>query len=210
MSYQYTNGLLSPTKLTLAISGLLLMTHGGFAQARLLDFDSASLSNNEGTALLDSKQETLGFTEQGFQFSNNMNIFHESALDDTFLGSNSVAFNDHWGNVEITQTGGGSFSFEGVSIKNWLDTSEGSFSVIAYNGTTELGRVSQTITADWMNFSNSFIGINMNRLVITATNSDSANFMIDNLNVSPVPEAESWAMMLLGLPLMSWVARRKI
>lgn len=30
-----------------------------------------------------------------------------------------------------------------------------------------------------------------------------------DVNVSPVPEPEEWAMMMLGFPLMGWVARRK-
>ena len=30
-----------------------------------------------------------------------------------------------------------------------------------------------------------------------------------NVDVSPVPEPEEWAMMMLGFPLMGWVARRK-
>lgn len=29
------------------------------------------------------------------------------------------------------------------------------------------------------------------------------------LNLSPVPEPEQWAMLMLGLPLISWVSRRK-
>ncbi len=38
---------------------------------------------------------------------------------------------------------------------------------------------------------------------------ESTQFVIDNISVSPVPEAEEWAMMLLGLPMIGWVARRK-
>ncbi|WP_347986993.1 FxDxF family PEP-CTERM protein [Methylomonas sp. AM2-LC] len=35
------------------------------------------------------------------------------------------------------------------------------------------------------------------------------NYLTGPISVSAVPEAEEWAMMLLGLPLMGWVARRR-
>jgi hypothetical protein len=39
--------------------------------------------------------------------------------------------------------------------------------------------------------------------------SDSYGSSLDNISVSPVPEPEEWAMMLLGLGLMGFVSKRK-
>jgi hypothetical protein len=46
----------------------------------------------------------------------------------------------------------------------------------------------------------------MRNLVLT---DNPTNVAVGTLTVSPVPEAEEWAMMLLGLPLMGWVARHR-
>jgi carbonic anhydrase len=41
------------------------------------------------------------------------------------------------------------------------------------------------------------------------TPNDKTYFSLSGSITSPVPEQEEWAMLLLGLPLVGWVVRRK-
>lgn len=45
---------------------------------------------------------------------------------------------------------------------------------------------------------------------ISLTGNTGSNYIgLDNVSVNAVPEPEEWAMMLLGLPLIGWIVRRK-
>lgn len=55
------------------------------------------------------------------------------------------------------------------------------------------------------NYSPSVLLDNGERLIMTSSVANLGTFQA----ISAVPEPEQWAMMLLGLPLMGWIARRK-
>jgi hypothetical protein len=63
----------------------------------------------------------------------------------------------------------------------------------------------------WHTFSQDFTATSSQTLLkFTAIGTnDSLGSSLDNISVSPVPEPEEWAMMMLGLGLMGFVSKRK-
>ena len=59
-----------------------------------------------------------------------------------------------------------------------------------------------SLGADWINLASA-------RIVNTDPNSNQGLFSVDNINIIPVPEPETYAMLLAGLGLMGAVARRR-
>jgi hypothetical protein len=202
-------------KILISIFITFLVMSFSTAQASVIDFDNATLDQSTGS-YLDSNLDTLGFDYQGFQFSNNMNIFSAETLGEAAVSGNAVAYNDKWGESVITRNDGSSFSFSSLSIKyiqnSAVDTPT-SFTISAYKNGSVFDTLIVSDMTNWTNVSVNFADID--KLVIN-TNNNEGNFMLDNINVTAnttdsnnIPEPESLALMLLGLPLIGWISRRR-
>lgn len=185
------------------------------ASASVIDFDNVAIDSSTGS-YLDSTLDILGFEENGFKFSSNMNIFDAHWFDSNDTNTTSVAYNDKWGEAIIKRTNGEAFSFSGLSLKYIQDSATPdaptSMNVFLYKNNALIDTLNVTNMTDWSNVSGNFTDIDM---LVIDTDNHQGNFIIDNLDVTAnsisnnVPEPESLTLALLGFPLISWTARRK-
>ena len=78
--------------------------------------------------------------------------------------------------------------------------------LIAFNGLTQIGNVTSTVTTG--QYTLSFAAASITSVIITP-GSFSDWVGVDNINYQPVPEASTYAMMVLGLGLLAF-KRRKV
>jgi hypothetical protein len=100
---------------------------------------------------------------------------------------------------------GGTFDFNGF----WARAGGGAFTAIAHGfvGSTETFTQSFTVSDVYQQFTFNFLGIDTLTITDQAT-----NLLVDDILVNavgPVPEPETYAMMLAGLGLLGVVARRR-
>ncbi|MGB4499223.1 MAG: PEP-CTERM sorting domain-containing protein [Methylococcaceae bacterium] len=191
----------------------------GFAQAGILKFDDATTNG------------TTGFTLGEFKFGDGANVVDASTLDANAFSGSNVAFNENGGSIVITRADDGLFSFGDFSIGSFGNSIDGylvdSFSVTVLDNnnvshTSEKKEFSSQNS--WMTLSSSdfiFSSIvdfgNIYTLEISGFDpgGESNYFMLDDIDLTAndatndVPEPEALALMLLGLPMMGWVARRR-
>lgn len=173
------------------------------AQATLIDFESTGTRGNVNA---------LDYAIDGFVFNNtldNIDISASSSWQGTgpaYSGS-FAALNNYGGTGEITKAGGGTFSFESLWLKSWYN-SESTGTISGWLNGVQVGSVSSVRNANWTQLTGNFA--NIDSLKINFGNF----FLLDNIslnsaNVSPVPEPETYAMLLVGLGLMGGIARRR-
>jgi hypothetical protein len=173
------------------------------AQATLIDFESTGTPGNVNG---------LNYAIDGFVFN--------STMDNIDIGSGSpwggtgpahsgsfAGLNNYGGAGEITKAGGGTFSFENLWLRSWYNsTSSGTIS--GWLNGAQVGSVSGVRNTSWTQFTGNFASIDTLRI-------DFGNyFLLDDIslnsaNISPVPEPETYAMLLAGLGLMGGIARRR-
>lgn len=116
-----------------------------------------------------------------------------------------AALNNYYGIGEITKAGGGTFSFESLWLKSWYNQQISGTITGLFQG-AEVGSISGVFNG-WTLFSGNFTGIDTLRI------STSSVFLVDDISldsvVSPVPEPETYALLLAGLGLMGVAARRR-
>ncbi|WP_179958117.1 PEP-CTERM sorting domain-containing protein [Chitinimonas arctica] len=150
-----------------------------------------------------------GFVTNGLRFSNNLAVVDVSATSDwasygpAYSGNYSVV-NDYFGDFVITKEHGGTFNFGGTAVKSWdsVPPALAAGTLKAYAGGALLGSISFVNSNQWQFLNANFIGAD--KVVISA-----GTALIDNFTINPVPEPETYAMLLAGLGLMGAVARRR-
>lgn len=117
-----------------------------------------------------------------------------------------AALNNHGGAGEVALSGGGTFSFENLWLRSWYGSASAATVTGLLNG-VQVGSVSGSIGSGWTNFTGNFSQIDTLRI---GTN---GYFLVDDITLNspaaPVPEPETYAMMLAGLGMVGFLARRR-
>lgn len=192
-----------------AIAALALGTLTSIgAQAAIIDFDAHP--TDFGTPIYDS----------GFRFdfgAAGWGVFGPGSgacCDVNYNGTTAMFANgDNGGTAQIVMTvdGGGTFSVSSLDAAvYWIGAPAGSIELIgAINGG---GTVSTTLATGgaWMHHALSGFD-NLDSLTFRDTTSgaflQAPGFGIDNINTAPVPEPESYALMIAGLAALGLVRR---
>ena len=173
------------------------------AQATLIDFES---TGTPGT------YNALNYAIDGFVFNHTLDNIHIgagapwAATGPAHSGS-FAALNNYSGAGEITKAGGGTFSFESLWMRSWYN-SQAIGTISGWLNGVQVGSVSGLRTSSWTQLTGNFANIDTLRVDL------GNHFLIDDIslnsaNVSPVPEPETYAMLLAGLGLMGGMARRR-
>jgi hypothetical protein len=172
------------------------------AHATTIDFEA---SGSPGT------YNNLGYAIDGFVFNYTMDNIDISPSA-TWYGtgpahSGSFAALNNWGGTgELSLLGGGTFSFQNLWLKGWYGDIN-SVSVTGYLGGNEVGSVSGSLSNGWGNYVGNFSSIDKLAIVTSGI------FLVDDISVNstmaPVPEPETYAMLMAGLGLLGAVTRRR-
>lgn len=169
------------------------------AQATTIDFESTGTLNG---------YNALDYAIDGFVFNH--------TLDNIDIGAGApwsptgpahsgryAALNNYSGSGEITRQGGGTFSFQNMWLKGWYNTPYTVTVTGLLNG-VQVGSISGAVGETWSNYAGNFSSIDTLRI------STNGYFLMDDvsLNVTAVPEPETYAMLLMGLGLLGGMARR--
>lgn len=172
------------------------------AHATVIDFEA---SGSPGT------YNNLDYAINGFVFNHTMDNIdispsaYWSSTGPAHSGS-FAALNNYGGTGELSLLGGGTFSFQDLWLKGWYGTTS-SVSVTGYLGGSEVGSVSGLLSNGWVNYAGNFSSIDKLSIVTNGI------FLVDDITVNstmaPVPEPETYAMLMAGLGLLGAVARRR-
>lgn len=194
-------------KLASVIGGCFLAFGISNAQASVLTFDDiavGSIGNGYG-----------GFNWNNIAVGNGASSFHlGSGYVYGAVSGTNTAFNGAGGLSTVSSS---DFTFDGAFFTAaWRDgltvTGKG------YKDGVELFSKSFLVSTNAPSYlAFNFVGID--NLTLSSSggtwhdglNADGTQFVMDNFTytITPVPEPEEWAMMMLGLPLMGFVARRR-
>lgn len=194
------------TILAIAVA-LCVQTFALESSAATLTFES--LASADGNFAVGTIYTEAGFelddvttTAYGFSTWGSANPF--------FSGSTALMNDNDAGITKLTQVGGGAFKLASIDL------------TVMYPGLTGDGAVAVTFTGTKMDHSTVTATFDVNdgapqtfsfsgfTNLSSVTWSDNATYhQFDNINVAAVPEPETYAMLLAGLGLMGFVARRR-
>jgi hypothetical protein len=186
-----------------AIAAALLAGLVGAAQATVLDFDGLT---TPGT------NSDRGIIEQGFQFSYNTVAVDVSGSGGGWSAGangghsgNYAALNAWYGDMTMTQVGGGAFSVQDLWINGWQGAPMTS-TIQGWLGGQLVDSVDVAYGSPWQNVALGFGSID--QLVIVAPDAYSA-FLVDDIQVNAVPEPASLALVGLAAGALVLARRRK-
>ncbi|MBI5790619.1 MAG: PEP-CTERM sorting domain-containing protein [Rhodocyclales bacterium] len=199
-----------------AIAAVIALAACQTAQATTITFDEFAATNNNSplTTLYAGLGVTFG-TDNSGTFGGigqgdpgNWSLFGTNGT--AFLGNNGVNNFNSYDTTIFFSSAVSNVSFD-VSRSNG-STAGQSMTAYAYQGATLLGSQSVNLGAinSWSTFSFAMGGID--KLVLDGSQGGFSPYGVDNLqfnSAAPVPEPETYAMMLAGLGLLGVVARRR-
>ncbi len=206
------------------VFGAILVSAASQASAATINFDDHTVGqppDSYPTVF----QGPIGFSDGGFQFSNNAVILNVSSVANGPAHSgNNAMFNDYFGfgygpEFTVTQVGGGTFSFSGLYAQSFSHSANDPITVgiEGFRNGIYVGIIPILTVLDWTNISLSSPGAvgsfaNIDTLIIRA--SDYA--LIDDIGLSanvattPIPGALLlFTSALSGLGLFGWKKKRQ-
>gem|GEM_PF-2421331 len=172
---------------------------------------------DQGIPLNTQKDPNPAFvTSDGFRFVSGEDHLHIGS-EQFWAYNGSTVLTAHY-DVIFARTDSSLFSLSSLDLAGFPTSSEGTIQVI---GTfADSSTISTTFTldgvvdgsdgridfetfslgADWINLVSA-------RIVNTDPNANQGLFSVDNINIIPVPEPETYAMLLAGLGLLGFMAR---
>jgi hypothetical protein len=208
------------------VAAALLSAAG--AQATTIDFDLASMAQLTHSNLPGPIDVYFGVTyvEDGYQMQSSLanpfpigppvlpsTLFAPDAVNVLYTpAANSFAMAASVGaKTTLTQIGGGAFNLKSIDLAQLLGPGGQDYSVTFIGTKADMsGPVTQTLafTGSWQTFNfNDFTNLSM----VTWKENGSINrdFLVDNIKVTAVPEPETYAMLMAGLGLVGYAARRR-
>jgi hypothetical protein len=208
------------------VAAALLSAAG--AQATTIDFDLASMAQLTHSNLPGPIDVYFGVTyvEDGYQMQSSLanpfpigppvlpsTLFAPDAVNVLYTpAANSFAMAASVGaKTTLTQIGGGAFNLKSIDLAQLLGPGGQDYSVTFIGTKADMsGPVTQTLafTGSWQTFNfNDFTNLSM----VTWKENGSINrdFLVDNIKVTAVPEPETYAMLMAGMALVGYAARRR-
>jgi hypothetical protein len=181
------------------------------ASATILTYDDFPLDGS-----LTGSIGPRGFTELGYQFSNNMVPVYLGGLfpNAHAISGNNAALNDYLGDAVITQVGGGTFSFVDTYVTGW-NTEIVDGTITGFLNGSQVGQVLFEVlgpdaggghpVAPWSLITANFATVD--EVVISGFGNA---FLLENTQIDPaVPEPSTWAMMVLGFAGLGFITYRR-
>ncbi|MDD3354425.1 PEP-CTERM sorting domain-containing protein [Zoogloea sp.] len=188
------------------ISGITLALACTAASAAVINFDSQIAPGTVGP------NNGFGFTDSGFVFSQNMDVIDVSPTGggwSTGVGSGHsgkfAALNNYYGNMVMTQVGGGTFSVQDLWLNGW----QGQLTSVTIEGLLAgavTDSVSLTFSSPWTNAVLNFAAVDTLRI------NTNGGFLVDDIQVNgsnAIPEPTSAALLGLGLAGLGLARRRR-
>lgn len=193
----------------LAAAGLMLCATSGFAQLYQVDINTSTLGSgysidlqfNDGGVLGNNTATLSNFTFGGGSAAGSPATFGGAAGS---LQSNSVTFNNSSSFQELYEgfTAGSTLSFK-VNLSNNSDGATPDAFVVALLDNT-LANIPTT------GFGSQLLQIDLTGSSLAPQSfAGTGAFSGVTVNVAPIPEPETYAMMIAGLGLLGFAARRK-
>ena len=222
---------------SIAAAAALLFAAGAVSATQLADFGSHTVSYDETTAFGGlSSSFTAGDGVAGFTWTvpNSASVFNAGTADATVvrvdLPSFTVTANAGWalsniqaflGNLVYFEVGGattGILIYGDVSVNggpamalssgvNWVETSSSGMARSGYFGQTFGPGLSGGFTS--ISLTNAHMDLSAQGGVFSSIVAQPQNRLEVSLVAVPVPEPETYAMMLAGLGALGWLARRR-
>ncbi len=199
------------TALVIALSAF------GFAQqasAVVLDFETLA-HNDDGVVDLGNSYTEDGFVLTDITTTSNFGFSTYGTQNAFFSGSTSLINNDDAGITQLKQVNGGLFALHSISLSTLFPGLTPDGSDVTFTGVkADNSIVSQTFhIADGLTGASqasfAFASTFTNLVSVTWTDS-SLYHQFDNIDVTPVPEPDSLALMLAGFGFMGFMARRRL
>lgn len=182
------------------------------AQAQVIDFDELA---HDGFFTGSQTIVSDGFTFDGsFGYDDQLGVWGRNSSSQADAGNAAVFIN--YGNSIITmsQARGGAFDFTSIDFADVYNQGNSSTFQFTFNyaaGGSSSGQITLDNLAGLQTFTFNQSGLSSVSWQNIAGDGGWGQF--DNVNISPitapVPEPETYALMLAGLGLVAWVARRR-
>lgn len=213
------------TVIKAAVAAALLSAAG--AQATTIDFDAASIAQLAHTNLaspfniLDVYHGTT-YVEEGFKLQSSLNTIFGPAPNTLFApDAVNVLFNPAdssyamaasvGAKTTMTNVGGYAFSATSIDLAHLLDVNLPNRTVTFVGTKMDASTVTQSFTFsnDWATFYFNSGFTNLSKLSWSENLLVTRDFQVDNINVTAVPEPETYAMLMAGMALVGYAARRR-
>jgi len=198
------------TTIAKALAAAALALAGSAQAADVIDFESLS---NTGFPYFTA---VSSYAEDGYKLTVNgglINLLFAPSTDNVvqYLGS-TTAFAAAGDMVKLQRADGTAFNFNSIDLSKLSTLNRGGNSVTFTGNFAAGGSISQTVRIG-QSFglqSSLFSGFtNLKSVTWTESWDGGKDYQFDNINVSAVPEPETYAMLLGGLGLLGFMARRK-
>lgn len=173
------------------------------AQATVINFDG---SGNHGAA------KSLSDPISGFVFTTSMDVVDVSPSAPLELNLNGPAHSGDYAAANNTYVNtmsrqdGATFTFSSLWVRQWGGLQPSDFTVIGKLNGVEVGSATRFSTNNWNKLNATFGGP-----VDTVEFRHDSFYLIDDVlvNASPAPEPSGYALLLAGLALTAYAARRQ-
>ncbi len=191
------------TLLKYALIGAASLSLAGPANAAIITFSGLTSPGSIFTTL----------TEAGFIITRTVGTVNQSSIGNP---APAVSFGGFGGIIEITRSGGGTFSFAGFDLINSATPTNAGYFAQGFLGSSLVGFSTGAPTAGTTLAGIGGIVGTLDRLTINVNNltvGQAIAASIDNINVSAtvvptVPEPATWGLMLAGFGLVGASLRR--
>jgi hypothetical protein len=198
------------TSIAKAVAAAALVLAGSAQAADVIDFESLS---NTGFPYFTA---VGSYAEDGYKLTVNgglVNLLFAPSTDNflQYAGS-TTAFAGAGDTVKLQRADGTAFNFNSIDLSKLSVLNPGGNSVTFTGNFAAGGSITQSVTIDsaFGLHGNAFAGFtNLKSVTWTESSRVSKDYQFDNINVSAVPEPETYAMLAAGLGLLGFMARRK-